>query len=208
LTGLSPSAARSICRIDLHARHDHVVRAAYPRFDEFVEQKKKYDPGLLFRNLMWERLCRCVGRPGRNATFQRAVAVALGIALAIATLSGLIPGLADASGRTFGLFRLKRLSEPAAYGFRVVGILSGLYLAIGRDILPTSVRRLVLSGRVDGACHRLGLSRSRACSCGASSTCRSGSSSSQAAASGIGRRCCADGFMSTESPNGTPVLAE
>ena len=36
----------------LHARHDQ-VRAAYPRFDEFVEQKKKYDPGLLFRNLMW-----------------------------------------------------------------------------------------------------------------------------------------------------------
>jgi hypothetical protein len=32
--------------------------------------------------------------------------VALGIALTIATLSGLIPGLADVSGRTFGLFKL------------------------------------------------------------------------------------------------------
>jgi FAD/FMN-containing dehydrogenase len=37
----------------LHARHDQ-VRAAYPRFDEFVERKKHYDPGLLFRNLMWD----------------------------------------------------------------------------------------------------------------------------------------------------------
>jgi FAD/FMN-containing dehydrogenase len=36
----------------LHARHDQ-VRAAFPRFDEFVERKKHYDPGLLFRNLMW-----------------------------------------------------------------------------------------------------------------------------------------------------------
>jgi FAD/FMN-containing dehydrogenase len=37
----------------LHARHDQ-IRAAYPRFDEFVERKKHYDPGLLFRNLMWD----------------------------------------------------------------------------------------------------------------------------------------------------------
>jgi hypothetical protein len=36
----------------------------------------------------------------------RSVAVALGAALAIATLCGLVPGLADASGRTFGLFKL------------------------------------------------------------------------------------------------------
>jgi FAD/FMN-containing dehydrogenase len=37
----------------LHARRDQ-VRAAYPRFDEFVERKKHYDPGLVFRNLMWD----------------------------------------------------------------------------------------------------------------------------------------------------------
>ena len=37
----------------LHARHDQ-VRAAYPRFDEFVGRKNHYDPGLLFRNLMWD----------------------------------------------------------------------------------------------------------------------------------------------------------
>jgi FAD/FMN-containing dehydrogenase len=36
----------------LHARPDQ-VSAAYPRFDEFVERKRYYDPGLLFRNLMW-----------------------------------------------------------------------------------------------------------------------------------------------------------
>jgi FAD/FMN-containing dehydrogenase len=36
----------------LHARHDQ-VRAAYPRFDDFVAQKRHYDPGLLFRNFMW-----------------------------------------------------------------------------------------------------------------------------------------------------------
>jgi len=36
----------------LHARHDQ-VRAAYPHFDQFVERKKHYDPGLRFRNLMW-----------------------------------------------------------------------------------------------------------------------------------------------------------
>jgi hypothetical protein len=43
---------------------------------------------------------------GTKLDIPRAVAVALGIALTIATLSGLVPGLADASGRTFGLFRL------------------------------------------------------------------------------------------------------
>ena len=32
--------------------------------------------------------------------------MALGVGLTIATLSGLMPGLADASGRTFGFFRL------------------------------------------------------------------------------------------------------
>ncbi len=37
----------------LHARRDQ-IRAAYPRFDEFVAQKKHYDPRLLFRNLMWD----------------------------------------------------------------------------------------------------------------------------------------------------------
>jgi hypothetical protein len=36
----------------------------------------------------------------------RAVALALGIALAIAAVGGLVPGLTDASGRTFGLFKL------------------------------------------------------------------------------------------------------
>jgi FAD/FMN-containing dehydrogenase len=37
----------------LHARRDQ-VRAGYPGFDKFVERKKHYDPGLLFRNLMWD----------------------------------------------------------------------------------------------------------------------------------------------------------
>ena len=37
----------------LHARPDQ-VRKAYPRADEFVAKKKQYDPGLLFRNAMWE----------------------------------------------------------------------------------------------------------------------------------------------------------
>jgi hypothetical protein len=36
----------------------------------------------------------------------RTVAVALGVALAVAALCGLVPGLTDASGRTFGLFKL------------------------------------------------------------------------------------------------------
>lgn len=36
----------------------------------------------------------------------RAVALALGVALTLATLSGLVPGLTDISGRTFGLFKL------------------------------------------------------------------------------------------------------
>jgi Domain of unknown function (DUF4383) len=36
----------------------------------------------------------------------RIVALALGVALTIAALSGVVPGLADASGRTFGLFKL------------------------------------------------------------------------------------------------------
>ena len=36
----------------LHARRDQVARA-YPRLEEFLDRKRRYDPGLLFRNLMW-----------------------------------------------------------------------------------------------------------------------------------------------------------
>src|SRR6202012_2534126 len=43
---------------------------------------------------------------GTKLGVARTVALALGIALTIATLSGLVPGLTDASGRTFGLFKL------------------------------------------------------------------------------------------------------
>ena len=38
----------------LHARRDQVARA-YPRLGEFVARKHHYDPGLLFRNTMWQR---------------------------------------------------------------------------------------------------------------------------------------------------------
>ena len=38
----------------LHARREQVVRA-YPRLEEFVARKRHYDPGLLFRNTMWDR---------------------------------------------------------------------------------------------------------------------------------------------------------
>ena len=38
----------------LHARRDQVARA-YPRIEEFVNRKRHYDPGLLFRNTMWSR---------------------------------------------------------------------------------------------------------------------------------------------------------
>lgn len=37
----------------LHARRDQVA-AAYPRVAEFIERKRHYDPGSLFRNLMWD----------------------------------------------------------------------------------------------------------------------------------------------------------
>ncbi len=36
----------------------------------------------------------------------RAIAVAFALALAFVTLTGLLPGLADAQGRTFGIFKL------------------------------------------------------------------------------------------------------
>jgi FAD/FMN-containing dehydrogenase len=38
----------------LHARRDQ-VRAAYPRVDQFVEAKRRYDPEVRFRNLMWDK---------------------------------------------------------------------------------------------------------------------------------------------------------
>ena len=38
----------------LHARPDQ-VRAAYPRLDEFLAKKRRYDPQLRFRNLMWDK---------------------------------------------------------------------------------------------------------------------------------------------------------
>lgn len=36
----------------LHARRDQMARA-YPRLDAFVAAKRRYDPGLLFRNALW-----------------------------------------------------------------------------------------------------------------------------------------------------------
>ena len=43
---------------------------------------------------------------GMTLDVARTVAVALGVALTVAALCGLVPGLTDASGRTFGLFKL------------------------------------------------------------------------------------------------------
>jgi hypothetical protein len=37
----------------LHARVDQ-LRRAYPRLDEFLDGKRRHDPGLRFRNLMWD----------------------------------------------------------------------------------------------------------------------------------------------------------
>lgn len=37
----------------LHARRDQIERA-YPRLASFLERKRHFDPGLLFRNLMWD----------------------------------------------------------------------------------------------------------------------------------------------------------
>ncbi|WP_204348677.1 hypothetical protein, partial [Serratia marcescens] len=37
----------------LHARRDQVTRA-YPRLAEVAERKRALDPGLLFRNAMWD----------------------------------------------------------------------------------------------------------------------------------------------------------
>jgi FAD/FMN-containing dehydrogenase len=38
----------------LHATREQ-MRAAYPRFDEFVTAKRRYDPQLRFRNALWDR---------------------------------------------------------------------------------------------------------------------------------------------------------
>lgn len=38
----------------LHARADQ-LRKAYPRLDEFSAHKRRYDPQLRFRNLMWDK---------------------------------------------------------------------------------------------------------------------------------------------------------
>lgn len=38
----------------LHARKEHVLRA-YPNALDFIAAKRKYDPALLFRNMMWEQ---------------------------------------------------------------------------------------------------------------------------------------------------------
>jgi hypothetical protein len=52
------------------------------------------------------RLRRLIAQSGRNATSQGLSPFELGIALTIATLTGLVPGLTDASGRIFSLFKL------------------------------------------------------------------------------------------------------
>jgi FAD/FMN-containing dehydrogenase len=41
----------------LHARPDQ-LRRAYPRIDEFLTHKQRYDPQLRFRNLMWDKYFR------------------------------------------------------------------------------------------------------------------------------------------------------
>ena len=41
----------------LHARRDR-SRAPIPGWSEFVERKRHYDPGLLFRNAMWDGVFR------------------------------------------------------------------------------------------------------------------------------------------------------
>jgi FAD/FMN-containing dehydrogenase len=38
----------------LHARPEQ-IKSAYPRLDEFLAQKRHYDPQLRFRNLMWDK---------------------------------------------------------------------------------------------------------------------------------------------------------
>jgi FAD/FMN-containing dehydrogenase len=37
----------------LHARKDQ-LQAAYPRLDEFIAAKRRYDPQLRFRNAFWD----------------------------------------------------------------------------------------------------------------------------------------------------------
>ena len=37
----------------LHARRDQ-VRSIYPRTDEFTDAKRRLDPSLIFRNMMWD----------------------------------------------------------------------------------------------------------------------------------------------------------
>jgi hypothetical protein len=99
---------------------------------------------------------------GMTLDVARTVAVALGVALTVAALCGLVPGLTDASGRTFGLFNLNAyqnllhtvsalwafsaafISRPAAITFlRLFGtlyFLDGLMgLAIGSGYLDLGV---------------------------------------------------------------------
>ncbi len=38
----------------LHATREQ-VRKAYPRTDEFIAAKRRYDPQLRFRNAMWDK---------------------------------------------------------------------------------------------------------------------------------------------------------
>ena len=57
----------------------------------------------------------------------RIVAIALGVGLTIATISGLVPGLTDDQGRTFGLFKLNAYQNllhtaSAAWAFTAVTI--------------------------------------------------------------------------------------
>jgi FAD/FMN-containing dehydrogenase len=37
----------------LHARRDQIEKA-YPRVNELIAAKRRYDPNLLFRNTMWD----------------------------------------------------------------------------------------------------------------------------------------------------------
>jgi hypothetical protein len=57
----------------------------------------------------------------------RIVALALGVGLTIATISGLVPGLTDDQGRTFGLFKLNAYQNllhtaSAAWAFTAVAV--------------------------------------------------------------------------------------
>ena len=135
----------------LHASRAQVARA-YPRLEEFVAGKRRYDPACCSGT-------RCGSLPRMNPL--RILAVVYAVLFAVVTSLNYIPGLTDAAGPGRSALRARRIRRRAARGIGQSGPRSPRGRSTRATSLLPRVRHALLSGRPARPGHRLRLPRSR-----------------------------------------------